>query len=337
MLDYEVKYGKMKLVKYMNSRMDKYYKEKDEKRESRTTRHQEIYGEVDDRDFEKLNLTSNVKVIKTDSNLDIDSIKELVNERYDKRRPQRVEVDPTIEESDDIDEEETKEYDLKKVIETAHKNKTPDYDRERFEHLRETQYDILNSLNIKDDKEFKRTESLSQEEATLMNLIKTVNENAERNQANHEDDLLDDLLGSENTEVLKPVTIIEDEDIDYDKKPTILEELEKTKKLSRNEIDTELEKLKEEETATEENEESDETDDETSENRVVLSKTEELSNSFYTGKYQINKRDMNDFLDLEEEMKGGSFVVKILVIIIVLVTLALAVYLLNKYLNLGLF
>lgn len=318
----------------MSSRMDKYYKEKEDKTESRTSRHQGIYTKVDDDDYEKLNLSSNVSVIKMNSNLDIDSIKELIEEKYEKRTDRKIDTenleDDVPYEEDDF-EEDTKEYDLKKVIETAHKNKTPNYDRERFEHLRETQYDILNSLNIDRLSEPIEEETLSEEEATLINLIKTVNENAERNQANKSDDLLDDLMGGDHTEVLEPVTIEEAPD----KKPTILEELEKTKQLSRKEIDTELEKLTE--NVSEPFDDEDESDDETSENRITLSKTEELSNSFYTGNYQIKDKDMDDFMDLEKEMSGGGLVVKILIIIIVLITIAIAVYLLNKYLNLGLF
>lgn len=336
MLAYEVKYGKMKMVKCMNSRMDKYYKEKEEKNESRTNRHRDMYSEVEESNYEKLNLTSNVKVIKTNADLNIDNIKEIIDEKYEKRRNPDIEVESFESDYENIDEEDTKEYDLKKVIETAHKNKKPNYDRERFEHLRESQYDILNSLNIIGEKEYHKSEALSQEEATLMNLIKTVNDNAEKNHSNNEGDLLEDLMGSDNTEVLEPVTIVDDEDIEYEKKPTILEELEKTKQLSRSDIEEELEKEKTSSTEEDNAIEADEID-EPSENKITLSKTEELSNSFYTGKYQINKRDMDDFMDLEKEMKGGSLVVKILIIVIVLITIALAVYLLNKYLNLGLF
>ena len=213
------------MVISMSTRMDKYYKEKEETNESRTRRNQGMYTEVTDDNYEKLNLSSNVSVIETDTDLDIDSIKKLVNQKYKKRSNRKVEVEEfDSEQYDDIDDEDTKEYDLKKVIETAHKNKTHNYDRERFEHLRETQYDILNSLNINRETEPVEEETLSQEEATLINLIKTVNENAERNHAKAEpDDLMGDLMGDGKTEVLEPVTI--EEEIP-DKKPTILEELE---------------------------------------------------------------------------------------------------------------
>lgn len=318
------------MVKYMSTRMDKYYKEPENKSDSRTNRNKGMYSKVADDDFEKLNLKSNVSVLHTDSDLDIESIKEILNQKYERREMRRVDTEPEYEEiEEDLVEEDTKEYDLKKVIETAHKNKEPNYDRERYEHLRETQFDILRSLNInrEDDPEFEET--LTAEEATLMNLIKTVNENASKSKTAKNDDLLGDLLGDDQTEVLEPVQIEEEEP---DKKPTIVEELEKTKQLSKIEIEDELEKLSEP-IKEEEIGELEEKFDRTKE----LSPTEELSNSFYTGSYHIDKDDLDDFMDLEKEMNGGNIVVKILVIIIVLVTLALAIYLLNKYLNLGLF
>lgn len=304
----------------MSSRMDKYYKKNDDdSAEKRTKRHKDIYKEIDDSDYDNLNLTSNVSIIKTDADLDLGTIKEIVNKKYEKNRPHKPEVSYDDDYENNIDEEDTKEYDLKKAIETAHKNKIPDYDRERFEHLRETQYDILNSLNIvKSDQE--NGDDLTDEEATLINLIKTVNDNAEKSHANHheEDDLMESLMGSDDTEVLDPVILSEETP---EKKPTIVEELERTKQLSRQEIDKELA----------------ESDKESDQPNESISPTEELSNSFYTGKFQINDKDLDDFADLEDEMKGGSLVVKILIVIIVLITIAIVIYLLNRFFNWGLF
>lgn len=322
MFDYEVKYGKMIMVKCMSSRMDKYYKNDGKDSEKRTKRHKDIYANVSDENYDNLNLTSNVSIIKTDADLDLGTIKEIVNKKYEKSKPQRQDLSFEDDFEDDIDKEETKEYDLKKIIETAHKNKEPNYNRERFEHLRETQYDILNSLNIVKEGE-EKVEKMSEEEATLINLIKTVNDNAEKNHkiSSVEDDLMGSLMSSDETEVLEPVLLDDDEP---EKKPTILEELERTKQLSRHEIESELAK--------------DDTQNKVEEEKETpMSPTEELSNSFYTGKFQIDERDMDDFEDLEREMKGGSLVVKILIVVIVLITIAIAIYLMNRFFNWGLF
>ncbi len=332
-----VKYDKIKTVKYMNTRMDK-YKDNDGEVQSRTIRNKNIYTELSEKDLDDINLTSNISVLNADSkNLDIDTLKKMLDEKYQKDRPNSVQSNEEIESEEVKEDEDTKEYDLKKIIETAHKNKTTSYDTERFKKLRETQYDILNSLNIEKNEPIKNVdESLTVEEANLMNLIKTVNENAEKNKSLPEDDLFQDLKGDEKTEVLEPLNFGEDEE-EPEKKPTIVEELEKTKQLSRKEIDDEIEKLTSKlddvieavkEVVNEEEERPTEPE---------ISKTEELSNSFYTGKFQISNKDMDDFSDLEREMNGGSIFVKILIILLVLIIIAVTIYLLNKYLGLGLF
>ncbi len=346
MFDKNVKCDKMILVKYMSSRMDKYEKnaEVKETSTSRTARNKSIYGKVSDEEIDSLNLANNISVIETNAeDLDIDTIKDILSQQYEskKRHPSReANFDSAMESFDENPTEEkeiTKEYDLKKVLETAHKNKTTDYNRERFLKLRETQFDILNSLNIDRTEEPEPEETLSEEEANLMNLIKTVNFNAEQSKAlkkgqqKEEDDLLSDLLGDENTEVLAPVDI--DMSVEPDKKPSLVEELEKTKQLSKKELGKEIDKYNE----LLESEDSIDHADETSETGTVdLTRTEQMANSFYTGKFQINDKDMDDFSDLEKEMSGGV-VVKILIVILVLITLVVAVFLLNKYLNLGLF
>lgn len=305
--------------------MDK-YKEELEPTNSRTSRNQSIYSKVEEQDLEKLDLKSNISVIDADPNsLDIEGLKELLDNKYQNRRSRETFEESIEEPIDNIDLETTKEYNLKKVLEEAHKNKDTDYDRERFKKLRETQYDILSSLNIEKEESNDTEAMLTTEEANLMNLIKTVDFNAAKNKASkdNKDDLFSDLLGGENTEVLKPIT---EEDEMADKKISLLDELEKTKKLSKQELDEEISKY---ETSEEKLEKTLEQD--------PLTKTQELANSFYTGNFQIKDDDLDDFADLEKEIKGGSIIIKILIIVLVLIFLAVVVYLLNKYLNLGLF
>lgn len=314
----------------MNSRMDK-YKDEAEQVGSRTLKNQNIYNKIDDEDFEKINLSNNVSVLEANpNNLDINQLKELLDQKYQSKRDDSSAALEVHSEPDPIDLETTKEYDLKKVLETAHKNKDTDYDHERFKKLRETQFDILNSLNIHKDETPEPVETLTTEEANLMNLIKTVDFNAAKNKAmKSESDelsggLFDDLKAESNTQALDPISF--DETIIPDKKSSLAEELEKTKKLSRHEISEELEKIQNSSNELEKTLEDD-----------PLSKTQQLQNTFYTGKYPINEDDLEDFADLEKEMKGGSIVIKILIIILVLIVLAVGVFLLNKYLNLGLF
>lgn len=310
----------MGMVKSMNSRMDKYYKE-NTLEESRTSRNKEIYNKVSEEDIDKLSLTSNISIIDADTtNLDIEKLKAILEEKYSKQKSSIPQIE---EESVEEELEDTKEYDLRKVIDEAHKNKSSDYAEDRFKKLRDTQFDILSSLNLDRDEDPIGEESLTVEEANLMNLIKTINEKPIKN--NQEPDLLEELKGSENTEVLDPVDL--EGEYSY-QKPTIVEELEKTKKLSKKEVEDIQSKVQEISAEPEDIE-----DDETSELDSEIPK----ENSFYTGKYQIKDSDFDDFSDIQKEIKSGNIVIKILILLLVIIVLVVGVYFLNKYLNLGLF
>lgn len=312
--------------------MDKYYKES-ALEESRTTKNKEIYNKVNEEDFDKLSLTSNISIIDADTtNLDIEKLKNLLNERYSTKKS-IPDIEDDIEPLQEESLEDTKEYDLKKVIDEAHKNKTPDYDRERFKKLRDTQYDILNNLNLDRSEDPIIEESLTVEEANLMNLIKTVNENSLKKEQieEKEGDLLDSLKGDDDTEVLEAISFEGEDAEKTGKKPTIVEELEKTKQLSKKELMDEYEKL--EDQPKEDVEEPEEVEEDNDEG----TKEEPTENTFYTGKLQITDNDLEDFEDLKKEINSGNIFVKILIFIVVLIFIALGVYLLNKYLNLGLF
>ena len=59
--------------------------------------------------------------------------------------------------------------------------------------------------------------------------------------------------------------------------------------------------------------------------------------SFYTGKLAINDKDFDDFKDISDDIKSNSVLIKILVFIFILSLLAVGVYVINKYFDLGLF
>jgi hypothetical protein len=166
-----------------------------------------------------------------------------------------------------------------------------------------------------------------------MNLIKTVNENSLKKEQieEKEGDLLDSLKGDDDTEVLEAISFEGEDAEKTGKKPTIVEELEKTKQLSKKELMDEYEKL--EDQPKEDVEEPEEVEEDNDEG----TKEEPTENTFYTGKLQITDNDLEDFEDLKKEINSGNIFVKILIFIVVLIFIALGVYLLNKYLNLGLF
>ena len=321
--------------------MNKYHNE-NHNEESRLNKNRELYNNVKEEDFDKLTLTSNISIIDADTtNLDIEKLKSLLDEKYSKPTKNSKAIDEMEEEiiSTKDDMEDTKEYDLKKVIDEAHKNKTSDYDRERFKKLRDTQFDILNSLNLSRTDEPIIEESLTVEEANLMNLIKTVNENSlKREQISlNETGLLSDLQGDDDTDALAPMNF-DDDTLTNGKKPTLLEELEKTKQLSKKDI---MDTLEKEEENTKNSEENVEINSELLETSDYEENDEpedfDAQEKFYTGKHQINEKDLEEFADLQKEISSGGAMIKILVALLILIVLAVGVFLVNKYLDLGLF
>lgn len=289
----------------MASRMDRYQSEK--QADSRTNRNKDIYYNLSEKDLENISITDNESIISTNTtNIDIEKLQSLLDNKYRKNTNLR---DYEYVEDIQKDLENTKEYDLKKELEHARKNKPENYDIDRFKKLRTSEYEILNSLNINKDDEEK--EKPTKEETELLTLIKTVNENAEKRHPKTEQDLMDDLLGDDNTEVLEPIEM--DDNLEASiKKPTIVEELEKTRELSKTDIKN-----------------AEKTEKDTPEKII--------ENSFYTGNLAINENDLEDFKDLQKELKSSGILIKIIIIAIIIIVLAAAVYFLNKYLHLELF
>ena len=297
----------------MDSRMSKYHNDEDGVMEKRVNRNKEKYKDIDDLDLDNLNLTNNVSIIKTDSEeLDIGEIRSLLKKKYVKPNDTH---DETYGEVEPIELEITKEYKLKDAIDKAYSEKVDDYEKDRYKKIRDTEYEILKSINISNNTEGTTSESNSDEGELITSLLKTIDENALRS-SKQSDELLGDLFSDSNTDVLEP--IIPDSELENTPaKPTLVEELEKTKQLSRKDIVEELEK----ETPKEET------------GKLASTST----NTFYTGSLAIEETDLEDFKDIEDEIKANSILVKVLIILLVFIVLVVAVYLLNKYLNLGLF
>lgn len=184
----------------MDTRINK-YNESD--RMSRVSKNSDLYKQINDSELDNFNVHSNATVIgNQEREIDVEQIKKILDKRYNDR-PQRrsIRVEPR-EEVSRLDKDDTKEYDLTKVLEKAKDEKVETYDEVRAKKLRNTQYDILNNLNIEETEE-KEEKSLNPEE-NLMNLINTITINEAKKKEDKDVDPLDiltDLKGHDDTQV----------------------------------------------------------------------------------------------------------------------------------------
>ena len=193
----------------METRIDKY---NEPRSMSRVAKNSDLYKEINDSALDNFSVRSNATVIgNQEKEIDVEQIKKILDKRYNsapKRKSIRIEPQ---EEVSRISVDDTKEYDLTKVLEKAKDEKVETYEEIRAKKLRNTQYDILNNLNldVKEDTEEKKIDP----EENLMNLINTITINeAKKKESVKEDidplDILTDLKGEDNTQVYDSITSV---------------------------------------------------------------------------------------------------------------------------------
>lgn len=213
----------------MNSRVDKYYDET-QSANTRASRNKELYKEISKTELSGYEVRSNATILgDNQGNINVEKIKSILDTHYNdapKRKSIRVDI-PEEEPPKKIFE--TKEYDINIIIDKAKEDKIENYSEDRVKKLRDTQYDILNNLEIKkedyiedyedDDNNNKKPEASKE----LENLINTITlKERDIKQANQDTDPLDifeDLKGSDNTAILDGL---------QEKTEKIINEMEKT-------------------------------------------------------------------------------------------------------------
>ncbi len=207
----------------MSSRMNKYY-ENDEGQNSRFQKNASLYQQISKNELNNFEVKSNATILGDNKNeIDVEKIKKILDTKYNespRRQSLRME-----EKNDELEEKEpTKEYDINVVLEKAKEQKVDNYEEERLKKLRDTQFDILKNLNLEkenslSDREEDDDEPLKDEDKNLKDLINTIALNEKqlsniKGSVNKKDsgrqkdvddslDILSDLRGSDNTEVLE--------------------------------------------------------------------------------------------------------------------------------------
>ena len=132
----------------------------------------------------------------------------MLEKKYD-HAPQRKSI--FIEEEEPAKEhketETTKEYDINAILAKAREEKEEDYEETRFKKITDTQYDILKSLTISEAKDIKEEhQEIKEDQDELMSLINTITaKELENTTSLNPLDILSDLKGDDNTEVIAPM------------------------------------------------------------------------------------------------------------------------------------
>ncbi len=283
----------------MKSRMEKYYGNNNETTNLRTNKNEKIYREIHDSEIKDFNVNSNVSVIGDNSNnIDIESLKQILDKKYhDNTKRRSIDIENVKYNNNNNQEElmdEDKDYDINSILEKAYEQKKVDYNENRLKKLRNTQFDILKNLNLETNN------NPTKEDENLMTLINTI---AENEKSSNPLDILTDLKGDENDEVVEGASST---------KTLELKNTDEVKQLNN-------EKINLHETKTEDN-----------------SVKNLIDNSFYTNSLKINKKDFEDFNDLEKDTKAGKIKIIVLILIILVIIFGIII-LLNRILNLNLF
>ena len=195
----------------METRIDKF---NESTSMSRVAKNSSLYKEINDSELDNFNVLSNATVIgNQEKEIDVEQIKKILDKRYNsapRRRSIRIEPQEQVSR---LDNDDTKEYDLTKVLEKAKDEKVETYEENRAKKLRNTQYDILNNLNLEAKEEEIKEEKKIDPEENLMNLINTITINEAKKQESKKVDvdpldILTDLKGEDDTQVYDSITTV---------------------------------------------------------------------------------------------------------------------------------
>ena len=313
----------------MESRVNK-YSTNDNEVLSRTKKNQRLYSEIGDELNKPYDLNSSSVVLENNpKTIDIDKLKDMLDKQYKEEiKSKSLASLDGMSEVSQINLNETREYDINAILSKAKEERKSDYEEDRLKKLRNTQLDILNGLNIENQKHDEDVSiSVSKEEGNkLKSLIDTINLTEEINQTKAMDplDLLSELKGNNDETKVDGVQELTQEimkkaqELDTNQIEKVHDELEKELNADTAKIDNLTKNLK---GIMEES------------NKKDLSKTD----SFYTTSSMITKNDFDDFSDLKEDITATKVVVKILIVVVILAFICGVVFLLNQILDWGLF
>lgn len=287
----------------MKTRMQKYY-DGDTNTLLREQKNSHLYDNMEDLENIDYKIDTNATVLQDNAkDIDVEHIKKILDNKYKqtpKRRSIVVEEAPLEETSISLDE--TREYDINAILEKARGEKEVNYEKERLKKLRDTQFDILTSLDVEE-----KNEPIVEEHNELMDLINTITarelvSKEQIKEATNEKkvdplDILTELKGSDDTVIVGAAR--EEESIGETSPIMSLEEADKIKPLVMEE--------------------------------------ERKNSQDLTNTLQFTQSDFDDFNDLKKEVKSSKALIYAVIIIVSLIFIAGLIVFLNKFLNLNWF
>ena len=285
----------------MKTRMEKYYDEENNNIALRQQKNEKLYENIDEYEVDDYKIEANATVLDNNAkNIDVEKIKKILDTKYNKQPKRRsIVLEDEEYQEPNISLDETREYDINAILERARSEKEVDYEKERLKKIRDTQFDILNSLDIEGEE--KEEEDKSSQNNELMDLINTITakelevKNAKKEKDLDPLDILTDLKGSDDTVVVDGVH--EEEESVGETSPIMsLEEADKIKPT------------------------------------IMENKTQDLTSTL-----QFTQSDFDDFNDLKKEVKSSRALIYIIIVIVSLIFIAGIIIFLNKFLNLSLF
>lgn len=315
----------------MKSRMDKYYNNEETLPLSRASKNANLYKEVNTTDLEDFNLNSNVSILGDNTpNIEIDKIQQILNKKYHEEPKQKINI-PSVEEIETLDLNETREYDINAILDKAKETKKVDYEVDRLKKLRNTQYDILNNLDLDPKKE--HDEEVTTEQAKLMDLINTITSKEMANKIEQE-------LKDSDSKELDPLDLFTD--LKGDNEDTMMMGVIKEENIAESNKTDEIPVITKEYAL---NEKEQKQEKEVIEGNIKnpgiskdLTTTSNMENSFYntsTSSLQFSQSDFDDFNDLKDDMKFAKIIIKVLVILIIIAFLVGCFFLVNSVFDLG--
>lgn len=282
---------------FMKTRVEKLESRVEEYAPRRVSKNTKLYDEIKNSELDNFNLGSNAKVIgDNESQIDINKIKEILEKNYQEEPKKRSMKFDFPEEN--LELEKTREYDINAIIEQAREEKEVDYQKERLKKIRDTQFDILKSLELEAKEQAENNNQKTKEE--LLELINTINLNEVQNKI--------DKVENEEEKEIDPLDILSD-----------LRGDDNTVVVGAKEFTEEMKTLEMQEIAKESKEEADES----------------IENSFYTNSMTFDKKDFSDFDDLKEP--NGNVLIKVFIVLLLVAIVVGTIIFLNEFLNLNWF